>query len=51
LSEVLADASNRLGYVFDAASKRLSWRTEILLKEKGIDSFEIQEKFDEIDRI
>ena len=49
LSEVVADASNRLSYLSDATSKRLTWQSQIMLKENGIDSLNIQEKLAEID--
>jgi hypothetical protein len=49
LSEVVADASNRFGYLSDATGKQFSWRTELMLKEKGIDSLDVQKKFDEIE--
>ena len=38
LSEVIADASNRFGYYSDASGKRFNWKTEMILKEKGLDS-------------
>lgn len=50
LSEVVADATNRFGYLSDASSKRLTWQTQKLLKENGIDSINVQSKLDEIDR-
>lgn len=49
LSEVVADASNRFGYLSDATGKQLSWRTELMLREKGIDSLDVQQKFNEIE--
>ena len=50
LSEVVADASNRFGYWTDASGKRFDWKTELLLKERGIDSLNIEAKIAEIDR-
>lgn len=50
LSEVVADATNRLGYYSDASGKRLNWKAEMILLEKGIDSVNIETKLKEIDR-
>lgn len=49
LSEVVADASNRLGYWTDASGKRFNWKTELLLKERGIDSMDIEAKIAEVE--
>jgi hypothetical protein len=50
LSEVVADATNRFGYYSDASGKRLNWKAEMLLKERGVDSMDIEAKIAEIDR-
>lgn len=49
LSEVVADASNRIGYYSNASGKRFNWKTELMLKEKGIDSFAFEAKLAEIE--
>ena len=49
LSEVVADASNRFSYYSYASDRRFRWRTEILLRERGIDSMYIEAKLSEID--
>jgi hypothetical protein len=50
LSEVVADATNRFGYYSDASSKRLNWKAQMILREKGIDSMDFEAKMAEIDR-
>ena len=50
LSEVVADASNRFSYYSYASDKRFKWRTEMLFRERGIDSMDIEAKIAEIDR-
>jgi len=50
LSEVVADATNRFGYYSEASSKRLNWKAEMLLRERGIDSMDFEAKLAEIDR-
>ena len=50
LSEVVSDATNRFGYYSDASGKRLNWKTEMILLERGIDSMDIEAKIKEIDR-
>jgi hypothetical protein len=50
LSEVVADATNRIGYYSDASGKRLNWKTEMILKKRGVDSIDIEAKIAEIDR-
>ncbi|NRA94011.1 MAG: hypothetical protein HRU26_15265 [Psychroserpens sp.] len=50
LSEVVADATNRFGYYSDASGKRLNWKAEMILLEKGIDSMDIEAKLAEIDK-
>ena len=50
LSEVVADASNRFGYWTDASGKRFNWKTELMLKKRGVDSLDIEAKIAEIDR-
>ena len=47
LSEVIADASNRFGYYSDASGKRFNWKTEMILKEKGLDSIVFKAKLNE----
>jgi hypothetical protein len=47
LSEVIADASNRFGYYSDASGKRFNWKTEMILKEKGLDSLVFATKLNE----
>ncbi len=50
LSEVVADATNRFGYYSDASGKRMNWKTEMLLREKGLDSLDLEAKLAEIDK-
>ena len=50
LSEVVADATNRFGYYSEASGKRLNWKTEMILRQRGIDSMDIEAKIAEIDR-
>ncbi|GAA4812915.1 hypothetical protein [Litoribaculum gwangyangense] len=50
LSEVVSDATNRFGYYSDAAGKRFNWKSELFLKEKGLDSLDFEAKLAEIDR-
>jgi hypothetical protein len=50
LSEVVADATNRFGYYSDASSKRLNWKAQMILRERGIDSLDFEAKMAEIDR-
>jgi len=50
LSEVVADASNRIGYYSDASGKRFNWKTEMILKEKGLDSVAFEAKFAEFEK-
>lgn len=50
LSEVVADATNRFGYYSDASSKRFNWKAEMLLREKGLDSLDLEAKMQEIDK-
>lgn len=50
LSEVVADASNRMGYYYDASGKRFNWKTEIILKERGLDSVAFEAKFAEFEK-
>ncbi|MBO6607893.1 hypothetical protein [Psychroserpens sp.] len=49
LSEVVADATNRFGYYSDASGKRFNWKTEMILKEKGLDSIAFETKLAEIE--
>ena len=49
LSEVVADATNRFGYYTDASGKRFNWKTEMILKEKGLDSIAFEAKLAEIE--
>jgi len=42
LSEVVADATNRLDFSTDAAGKKLSWQTSLFLKEQGLDSVPLE---------
>ena len=49
LSEVVADASNRIGYYSDASGKRFDWKTQLILKEKGLDSIAFEAKMAEIE--
>ena len=49
LSEVVADASNRFGYWSSASGKRFNWKTEMLLKEKGLDSIVLEAKIAEFE--
>lgn len=44
LSEVVADVSNRVDFSSDILGKQLKWRTELWMKEKGMDSMEIQKR-------
>ena len=50
LSEVVADATNRFGYYSEASGKRLNWKTEIILKESGLDSIAFETKINEIEQ-
>ncbi|WP_299361758.1 hypothetical protein [Winogradskyella sp.] len=50
LSEVVADATNRFGYYSDASGKRFNWKTEMILRERGIDSMDIEAKIAEVDK-
>ncbi len=50
LSEVVADASNRLGYYSDISGKRFNWKTEMLLKKQGLDSISFEAKLNEFDK-
>ena len=50
LSEVVADASNRFGYWTDASGKRSNWKLEKMLRERGLDSMDVEAKIAEIDR-
>ncbi|WP_148284803.1 hypothetical protein [Polaribacter sp. MED152] len=50
LSEVVADATNRFGYYSEASGKRINWKTKMLLREKGLDSLNLEAKMAEIDR-
>jgi len=49
LSEVVADATNRLEYFSDASGKRFSWKAEMLLRQKGLDSITIEAKMAELE--
>jgi hypothetical protein len=49
LSEVVADASNRFGYYSNASNKRFDWKTELILKENGLDSIAFEEKLAEFE--
>ncbi|MEJ2583708.1 MAG: hypothetical protein P8Z38_01265 [Robiginitalea sp.] len=42
LSEVVADATNRLDFNTDAAGKKFSWQTSLFLKEQGLDSVPLE---------
>ena len=50
LSEVVADASNRFEYWSDVSGKRFNWKTEIMLREKGLDSMDIELKIAEVEK-
>ncbi|WP_020526184.1 hypothetical protein [Flexithrix dorotheae] len=50
LSEVVADLSNRIDYTSSSAPKQLKWNTELMLKEKGIDSVEVKKYVDDLNR-
>ncbi|RXP55744.1 hypothetical protein EC396_07895 [Lutibacter sp. HS1-25] len=50
LSEVVADASNRIGYYSDASGKRFNWKAEMILKEKGLDSIAFEAKLAEFEK-
>lgn len=43
LSEVMTNFSDKLSYSTDAAGKQFKWNTELLLKEKGMDSLQIKD--------
>lgn len=49
LSEVMADASNRFGYWSDASGKRLNWKTQLMLRQRGLDSMDVEAKIAEIE--
>lgn len=49
LSEVVADASNRVGYWTESSGKRFNWRVEMMLREKGLDSIAIEQKLAEFE--
>lgn len=49
LSEVMANFSDKLSYSTDAAGKQLKWNTQLMLKEKGFDSLQINEVMATID--
>ncbi|ETN96448.1 hypothetical protein [Zhouia amylolytica] len=55
LSEVVADMSNRIDFGTDLTGKQLKWSTQLYLKEKGIDSIEIQNRIaafdDQVNRL
>jgi len=42
LSEVVADATNRLDFSTDVAGRKLSWQTSLFLKEQGLDSVPLE---------
>jgi len=42
LSEVVADATNRLDFSTDVAGKKLGWQTSLFLKEQGLDSVPLE---------
>jgi len=42
LSEVVADATNRLDFGVDVAGKKLAWQTSLFLKESGLDSVPLE---------
>ncbi len=48
LSEVVADFSNKMTYTSENTGKQLRWNTELLLKEKGLDSIQVQKVMDSI---
>lgn len=50
LSEVVADASNRFGYWSDASGKRFNWKAEMMLRERGLDSMDIEAKIAEVEK-
>jgi hypothetical protein len=45
LSQVVADASNKLDYTSELAGKKLAWRTELFIKENGLDSASLEKRF------
>ena len=42
LSEVVADATNRLDFSTDVAGKKFAWQTSLFLKEQGLDSVPLE---------
>ena len=42
LSEVVADATNRLDFSTDVAGKKLGWQASLFLKEQGLDSVPLE---------
>ena len=46
LSQVVADATNRIGFNAEVVGKRLGWQTEMLLKEQGLDSVSLETRLD-----
>ena len=42
LSEVVADATNRIDFSTDVAGKKLGWQTSLFLKESGLDSIPLE---------
>ncbi|MEO1012388.1 MAG: hypothetical protein AAFX53_13865 [Bacteroidota bacterium] len=44
LSEVVADVSNRVDFSSDILGKQMRWRTELWMKENGIDSIEFRSR-------
>jgi len=55
LSEVVADLGNRLSYGTELTRKQLKWETQLYLKEKGLDTVNIEQKLivfqDQINRL
>lgn len=55
LSEVVSDLGNRISYGTELTRKQLKWETQLYLKEKGLDTVNVEEKFEEfqtqIDRL
>ena len=45
----MADASNRFGYWSDASGKRLNWKTQLMLRQRGLDSMDVEAKIAEIE--